>query len=423
MPDRPEGTAARPAWRAAVSRAVRGTVEALEHLGGGLGTALLAVAVLAAVLAAGAACLLGVGLLALPVALRAVRSVANRERARLTRWGPEVVSPYPAPPAGLRATLAHPATRRDLGWLVLHATGGTLLGFVGVLLPIMAVRDGSFPIWWRFVPPEAAGPSLNVVQVDTWLGAVAVGLLGVGWLAVVVGLGPGMARLQALPGRLLLRPYRGFDLAMRIAELSATRAGALDAHAAELRRIERSLHDGTQNRLVGVTVLLGAARRALTRDPSTVDGLLERAQGAAEQALAELRAVTRGILPPVLADRGLDGALSALAADCPVPCQVTVDVPGRCAVSVEATAYFVVAEAITNIARHSGAGHAAVTLRRTGERLRVRVSDDGKGGAEPYHGSGLGGIRRRVEALDGTCALTSPPGGPTILDVDLPCGS
>jgi signal transduction histidine kinase len=420
----------RPAVRAAVSRAVRGTVDALERLGGGLGTALLAAGALALVLAAGVLCLVGVGLLVLPAALRAVRSVANRERRRLTRWGPEVVSPYPVPPAGLRATLADPSTRRDLGWLVLHATGGTLLGFVGVLLPILAVRDASFLLWWSFVPPDAAGPSLNVVQVHSWLGATAVSLLGVGWLAIAVGLGPGMARLQARPGRILLRPYPGFDLSLRIAELSATRAAALDAHAAELRRIERSLHDGTQNRIVGVTVLLGAARRALARDPSTVDGLLDRAQDAAEQALAELRAVTRSILPPVLDARGLEDAVAALAADCPVPCAVTVDVPGRCAVSVEATAYFVVAEAVTNIAKHSGAGRAEVTVRRTGDRLRLRVSDDGKGGAEPaaggpgpYHGSGLGGIRRRVEALDGTCALTSPPGGPTILDVDLPCGS
>ncbi|BCJ49399.1 hypothetical protein Asp14428_08740 [Actinoplanes sp. NBRC 14428] len=210
---------------------------------------------------------------------------------------------------------------------------------------------------------------------------------------------------------------------MRIAELTATRAAALDAHATELRRIERSLHDGAQNRLVGVTVLLGAARRALARDPRAAGEMLERAQDAAEQALAELRTVARSILPPVLADRGLAGALDGLAAASGVPCRVDVDLPGRCAAAVEATAYFVVAEALTNVAKHSGARAATVTVRRHGGLLSLAVTDDGHGGADEDGGSGLTGIRRRVGALDGTLSLTSPPGGPTTLRVELPCGS
>src|SRR5262249_25618061 len=157
-------------------------------------------------------------------------------------------------------------------------------------------------------------------------------------------------------------------------------------------RIERSLHDGTQNRLVAVTVLLGAARRALARDPAGADAILERAQSAAEQALAELRTVARGILPPVLADRGLDGALAALAAECAVPCRVEVATPGRCPASVEATAYFVVAEALTNISRHSQARRAAVAVTRVGDRLRLCVTDDGRGGADEHGGTGLAGI-------------------------------
>jgi signal transduction histidine kinase len=210
---------------------------------------------------------------------------------------------------------------------------------------------------------------------------------------------------------------------LRITQLTATRAAALDAHATELRRIERSLHDGTQNRLVAVTVLLGAARRALARDPSGAEAILERAQNAAEQALAELRTVARGILPPVLADRGLAGALAGLAATCGVPCQVDVDVPGRCAASVEATTYFVVAEALTNISRHSRARHASVTVHRYGDRLYLHIDDDGRGGADERHGSGITGIRRRIEAHDGRLTLTSPPGGPTTFQVELPCGS
>ncbi len=242
-------------------------------------------------------------------------------------------------------------------------------------------------------------------------------------LGAFVAFGPALARSQAWPGRRLLAPHPDTDLSLRVARLSATRAAALDAHATELRRIERSLHDGAQNRLVAVTVLLGATRRALSRDPATADAMLERAQDASELALAELRAVVRGILPPVLADRGLAGALAGLAADCGVPCQVDVDVPGRCAVSVEATTYFVVAEALTNVSRHSGARHATVTVRRRADRLTVVVSDDGDGGADEHHGSGITGIRRRIEAHDGLLTLTSPPGGPTTLQVELPCGS
>ena len=153
----------------------------------------------------------------------------------------------------------------------------------------------------------------------------------------------------------------------------------------------------------------------VARDPAGADELLERAQSAAEQALAELRTVARSILPPVLDDRGLAGALSGLAAQCGVPCRIDVDVPDRCAASVEATAYFVVAEALTNIAKHSGARSATVTVRSRGGRLRLRVEDDGRGGADENGGSGLTGIRRRIAALDGSLTLASPPGGPTTL--------
>jgi len=231
-----------------------------------------------------------------------------------------------------------------------------------------------------------------------------------------------MARLQANPGRRLLSAGPDADLSLRVAELTATRAAALDAHATELRRIERSLHDGTQNRIVTVTVLLGAARRMVARDPAGADELLERAQSAAEQALAELRTVSRSILPPVLADRGLAGALTGLAAESAVPCTVDVEVPRRCAASVEATAYFVAAEALTNIAKHSGASRATITVRAPGARLLLRITDDGRGGADEHAGSGLTGIRHRLAAHDGTLHLTSPPGGPTVLEADLPCG-
>ncbi|MEU9648733.1 sensor domain-containing protein [Streptomyces sp. NPDC048110] len=402
-------------------RTLRAARAATRQLVGGLGTAFQALGVLLLTAVAAVTAPAGVGLLLAPLVLRALHALARRERERLARRGVDIVPPDP-PPVRLRSALADPTTRRELGWLVRHGTMGLLLGLLGLLLPLCAVRDGTFPLWWRLVPEDATTTSIGVGTAHTWLDAVAALLLGVGWAAILLGLGPGMARLQAAPARRLLAAGPDTDLSLRVAELTATRAAALDAHATELRRIERSLHDGAQNRLVSVTVLLGAARRMAARDPAGADELLERAQSAAEQALAELRSVARGILPPVLADRGLAGALSGLAADCGVPCRVEADVPERCAAAVEATAYFVVAEALTNVARHSGAGRASVTVRARGGRLRLLVEDDGRGGADADGGSGLTGIRRRVAALDGTLRLTSPPGGPTVLEVDLPCG-
>ncbi|MGW4546751.1 sensor domain-containing protein [Streptomyces violaceorubidus] len=403
-------------------RTLRAAGAATGQLVGGLGTAFLALGVLLLVALAAVTAPVGVGLLLAPAALRALHALARRERERLSRRGTGIVPPDP-PPARLRPALTDPTTRRELSWLVRHATLGLLLGLLGLLLPLCAVRDTSFPLWWRLVPEGATTTSVGVGTAHTWQDALAATLLGVGWTAILLGLGPGMARLQAAPARRLLAAGPDTDLSLRVAELTATRAAALDAHATELRRIERSLHDGAQNRLVSVTVLLGAARRMAARDPAGADELLERAQSAAEQALAELRSVARGILPPVLADRGLAGALSGLAADCGVPCRVEADVPERCAASVEATAYFVAAEALTNVAKHSGAARASVTVRARGGRLRLLVEDDGRGGADEDGGSGLTGIRRRVAALDGTLRLTSPPGGPTTLEVDLPCGS
>lgn len=400
----------------------RVTVDAVEHLAGGLASAVLAAMTLVFVAVVAVLCLVGVGLPLAPAALRGVRAAADRERARLSAWGPEVLGPA-ALPERLRDAARDTGVRRELRWLLCHATSGLLLGLMGLTLPLATVRDATFPLWWRLVPPEDASSQLGLWLVHDTAGALGVGLIGIGWLVATASLTPGLAWLQAWPGRRLLAPDAGTDLALRVATLSATRAAALDAHAAELRRIERALHDGTQNRIVGVTVLVGAARRAVARDPATADAILERAQTAAEEALSELRVVVRSILPPVLADRSLVDALSAITADCAVPCVVDADVPGRCAASVESTAYFAVAESLTNVARHSRATRTTVTLRREGDRLLVGVTDDGRGGAVEVAGSGLAGIRRRVEALDGTFALASPPGGPTTLEVSLPCGS
>ncbi|MFJ9005106.1 sensor histidine kinase [Streptomyces canus] len=382
---------------------------ALGQLVSGLGTAVLAPFVL-------------LWLVLAPGGVRVLHALAGMERVRLARWGAEVIAPAP-PPTRLWAALADPTTRRELLWLVRHLVVGLPLGLLGFVLPVLAVRDTAFPLYWRLAPKDATATSIGVGVAHSWPDALAVCLLGVGWVAIMLGLTPGMARLQASPGRRLLSAGPDADLSLRVAELTATRAAALDAHATELRRIERSLHDGTQNRIVTVTVLLGAARRMVARDPAGADELLERAQSAAEQALAELRTVSRSILPPVLADRGLAGALTGLAAESAVPCTVDVEVPRRCAASVEATAYFVAAEALTNIAKHSGASRATITVRAPGSRLLLRITDDGRGGADEHAGSGLTGIRHRIAAHDGTLHLTSPPGGPTVLEADLPCGA
>ena len=401
---------------------VRAALGSLEPIAIGLVTSILALAALLWLTVVAMLCLVGVGLLLARFTLRLVRAVANRERARLTRWGPDdVMSPGPVP-ARLWDALRDGAVQRELSWLALHALPGLLLGVAGLTMALATVRDGAMPLYWRLIPEGEAVPQIPLWTIHDTAGAIATGLLGVGWVFLSVALLPGIARLQAMPGRKLLPPGPDFDVSLRIAHLTATRAAALDAHATELRRIERTLHDGTQNRLVAVNVMLGAARRALKRDPDSADAMLGRAQDAAEEALTELRAVVRSILPPVLADRSLADALTALAASSPVDCRIDADLPGRCAASVEASAYFIVAEALTNIAKHSQARHAVVVLRRHENLLHVEITDDGVGGADESGGSGLGGIRRRVEAHDGTFALASPAGGPTTLTVSLPCG-
>jgi signal transduction histidine kinase len=403
-------------------RGVHTSVAAIENIAGGLGTAFLALFTLLAAIAVALLCLAGAGVLLIGPVLALVRVTANRERSRLNRWGYEIINPYPTEPRTARELFNDPATLRDLMWLGVHATLGLFIGFIGILLPVVAARDISFPLWWHLLPPDQAGASLGF-PATTWPAAIAVGMMGLGWFAIIVGLGQPMARLQALAGVRLLGPHPSVDLSGRIAELTATRAATLEAHTAELRRIERSLHDGVQNRLVGMVMLVGAARQFVQRDPANADDVLERVQTAAEQALQELRSVVRGILPPVLENEGLDGAMAGLAAGCAVPCHIEVHVTGRCASSVEATAYFVVAEALTNIARHSGATKAVVHVQEAGDRLRLRIEDDGRGGAEEQEGTGILGMRRRIEAHDGAFDITSPAGGPTRIEVELPRGT
>jgi signal transduction histidine kinase len=235
-------------------------------------------------------------------------------------------------------------------------------------------------------------------------------------------LGAGIA-VGAHAAALLLGSREREALTERITTLQETRAGAVDVQEAELRRIERDLHDGAQARLIALGMNLGMAAEAVERDPEGAKLLLTEAQAASSQALAELRGLVRGIHPPVLADRGLVGAVQALALANPLPVEVEADVPERLPAPVESAAYFTVAEALTNVIKHSGAHRARVSLRHDGALLRMTVEDDGRGGAVAAAGSGLRGIERRLGAFDGRLDVTSPPGGPTVVTMELPCAS
>jgi signal transduction histidine kinase len=237
---------------------------------------------------------------------------------------------------------------------------------------------------------------------------------------------PILALLVVLAGHALLMPSASSrherELVERVDVLARTRKGALDVQVAEMRRVERDLHDGAQARLVSLGMSLGMADELLDSDPTEARRLLADARTAAGDALGDLRALVRGILPPVLADRGLAGAVEALAAASPVPIQLAVELPDeRLPAPVESAAYFAVAEALANVVKHSEAHSAWVRIYRSGDVLSMVVGDDGRGGADPDHGSGLRGIERRLEVFDGTVQVSSPSGGPTVVSMGLPC--
>jgi signal transduction histidine kinase len=226
---------------------------------------------------------------------------------------------------------------------------------------------------------------------------------------------------------IVLLPHAGVVLAQRrsserIAVLEETRAGAVEEQESELERIERDLHDGAQARLVALGMSLGMAEQKLASDPEAAQALLAEAREGTREALEELRSLARGIHPPVLADRGLEAAIRALADRTPIRVDVAVDVEVRPPRTVESAAYFVVAEALANVGKHSAAQHVDVRVRATAARVLVDVTDDGTGGANP-NGGGLRGLARRVEALDGRLEVSSPPGGPTTIRAVIPCGS
>ncbi|MEU3691112.1 sensor histidine kinase [Streptomyces narbonensis] len=393
--------------------AIKEAARAWWHLATGAALAVLCLLMAGVALFTAVLTLTVIGAGVLPESVLLLRLLAGRERSRTAaRTGtpvPEAYLPLEGPlPARVRTAVTDPGTHRDLVWAAAHAVYGMALWCVSLVVWVCALTvDG------------------------VWTGLA-------GRRPLVLPLIGRLAGLETDWARALLTPApsaaRDAALAARVEQLTATRAGAVAAHGAELRRIERDLHDGAQARLVALSMRIGLARRAYDSDPATARKLLDDAQDQAEEALAELRHVVRGIHPPILTDRGLTGAVRALAASSGLEVEVSVtgldDHAGsdgghgaRAPAAVEAAAYFVVAEALTNAAKHSGAARASVALTREPAGLRVHVEDAGRGGAEAGErgGSGLTGMRRRVAALDGTLRLTSPRGGPTVIEVELPC--
>jgi signal transduction histidine kinase len=355
--------------------------------------------------------LVGVPVLALVLGLAHV--LARVERARLALFTGVRVEGWTLPP-GWRARLRCAGLWREVAYAL-------------VLLPVASVGMALVVATW------AAGVALTLLPITSRGAEPGAGVTGEVPMVLLVAVG--LALLLTAPWvaqawvqvevalvRALLGPRGDAELRARVEELTDTRERVVQAGDAERIRIERDLHDGAQQSLVSLAMSLGRARAKLDEDPAGARVLLDQAHGDAKRALAELRDLARGIHPAVLTDRGLDAALSALAARSPVPVSVHVEVPQRPSPTVEAVAYFVVAEALTNIAKHARARAAAVRVLQAGDRVYVTVLDDGVGGADLALGTGLAGLRDRVAAVDGRLALSSPSGGPTELTVELPCG-
>jgi signal transduction histidine kinase len=289
-------------------------------------------------------------------------------------------------------------------------------------------ESGSF--WRRYLnrlvnPQMWRNVAYLVVSFPLHTFEFALAVVGVIVLPVGVFVLPVLAALHVLLARTLLGPNTNEQLTQKAEHLQASRARGVDAAEAERRRIERDLHDGAQQRLVAVAMGLGRAKSKMDSDPAAVRALIDEAHADAKLAVSELRDLARGIYPAVLGDRGLDAALSSLAAKCPIPVDVHVAIEPRPPAAVESTAYFIVGESLTNIAKHSGASEARVNAwreeRPSGDLVIVEITDDGRGGATMRAGGGLSGLADRAATIDGVMTVVSPIGGPTVIRADLPC--
>ncbi|ACU69571.1 histidine kinase [Catenulispora acidiphila DSM 44928] len=378
---------------------------------------------------------IGLGLLLLPPAAVYLRWLADLRRTKVRAWrGIEIPRPYRAAPEfgpgfggyfeRIKFHGTDPAFWRDGAWVLVDPVVGAFLA----LLPLALVMEGLYgfvisALWSLFVDHG----------FNDWFGFIHVhkgnegmrwapSALGVLEIALGFAIAPKMLELHARWSRVLLAPTPA-QVEARMKHLTQTRADAVDTQAAELRRIERDLHDGAQARLVAMGMHLNAASQLMERDPEAAQKLLSEARDSSAKALSELRDLVRGIHPPVLADRGLVDAVRATALDSPLDVEVHAEVPGRLDAPLESAAYFAVSEALTNVAKHAHAGHVWIDMRVHNGLLKITVSDDGIGGADLDKGSGLRGIERRLATFDGILALSSPQGGPTVVTMELPCVS
>ncbi|MFD7662374.1 sensor domain-containing protein [Streptomyces sp. NPDC059788] len=375
--------------------------------------------------------LLGFGLFLVPGLIAALRWSANTQRRLTGKSGVSIAEPYPPTPRTeggwkgawrkCEAIFTDSATWRDMLWaqcavtvtglfaiipfaMLAHGLFGMVLPFIWE--PVIEAWDGT---WYMFVPVRS--------QDSAWIAG------GLGLLEIPIGLliAPYVLRLHARITHSLLAPTAKARMGLRVEHLSRTRTDVVDSSAAEIRRIERDLHDGAQARLLAMGMKLGAAESLLDENPEAVRTLLAETRDASVRALEELRDLVRGIHPPVLADRGLVDAVRSLALESRLQVQVTANLPSRPEPAVESAAYFAVCELLANATKHSGARRVLVDIQYRANALAMSVTDDGNGGAGLESGSGLQGIQRRLAAFDGTLGISSPVGGPTTVSLQVPC--
>jgi signal transduction histidine kinase len=362
--------------------------------------------------------------------------MAWRWGARLERrWigatlGNAIADPYQPLPEGSRRrrwrVIVHdPATWKDLAYLLLLFPLGVLWSAIVVTVWTAAVGLLTLPFWYWTLPDGRAeifstGGDDAIFVVDGVGSALVAALVGLLLIPVAALVTRVVAGAHGCLAQGLLGASRG-QLEARVKQLADARSRAVDHAGAERRRIERDLHDGAQQRLVALAMGLGLAREKLATDPAAAGVLVAEAHEEAKRALADLRDLARGIHPAILTEQGLDPALSALAARSPVPVEVEVSV-GRLSAALEAAAYFIVAEALANVAKHASASRALVRVYRDGSLVVVEIEDDGTGGADE-NGNGLSGLADRAAAVEGRVAVSSPVGGPTLIRAELPCAS